>query len=39
MLEKIHYDFFMNIFHVELYFCVKFRVKYFQIMKITMKNS
>jgi hypothetical protein len=27
----------MNIFHVELYFCDKFHVKCFQIMKITIK--
>jgi hypothetical protein len=29
----------MNIFYAELYFYDKFRVKCFQLMKITMKNS
>jgi len=37
--RKIHYIFFVNIFHAELYLCDKFCVKYFQLMKITMKNS
>jgi hypothetical protein len=30
--RKIYYDFFINIFHAELYFCDKFHVKCFQIM-------
>jgi hypothetical protein len=34
MLEKYIIIFFMTIFHAELYFCDKFRVKCFQIMKI-----
>jgi hypothetical protein len=35
--RKIYYNFFMNIFHAELYFFDKFHVKYLQIMKIIMK--
>jgi hypothetical protein len=37
--RKIHYDFFMNIFYAELYFCDKFRVKCFQLMKIQQQQQ
>jgi hypothetical protein len=37
MLEK-YIMIFYEYFHAELYFLEKFCVKYFQIMKITMKN-